>query len=273
MGTTLAKLALKDAINELVVKVHLTGHEALAAAHQVWQAVEQNLAVEVVIDDPALRELFSHVLAVEEMLRRVRSQAQSILKVGQAIVPPHGVAAKLRELQDAALEAGGETPGAEILQEDLEDASQAVVEATERLRKRLNSDVFAVVEDRFRIHSVLREDLREGLRWRAVADRKRRDLVSNSRAISLSGLNSAGMNDGDALLREATAHVVAIEEKVLSRLLKLKAESVEAVQAPWRALLQIQAEFFMSQAAVWSPVTGSFVECGVLRDRHAITAI
>lgn len=206
------------------------------------------------------------------MLRRVRSQAQSILKVGQAIVPPW-CRSEIERIAGCCIGSRRRDTWSEILQEDLEDASQAVVEATERLRKRLNSDVFAVVEDRFRIHSVLREDLREGLRWRAVADRKRRDLVSNSRAISLSGLNSAGMNDGDALLREATAHVVAIEEKVLSRLLKLKAESVEAVQTPWRALLQIQAEFFMSQAAVWSPVTGSFVECGVLRDRHAITAI
>eukprot|EP00439_Symbiodinium_sp_Y106_P068806 s525_g11.t1 len=78
----LSRLALKDALLELEIVARKTRDASSAAVLQLFQSAEKRLGVEVDIPDPAQRNLFQiHVLAVEELLSQVRSQAMATLEV------------------------------------------------------------------------------------------------------------------------------------------------------------------------------------------------
>ncbi|CAJ1347524.1 unnamed protein product, partial [Effrenium voratum] len=104
--TKLSRLALKDALLELEIAARKTRDASSSAVLQLFQSAEKRFGLEVEIPDPALRNLFQlHVLAVEELLAQVRSQALATLEAIELwSLPPLGRAAPaLRVLSDCEL--------------------------------------------------------------------------------------------------------------------------------------------------------------------------
>jgi len=259
--SALSKLALKEAMLEFEATVRKTRDASSAAALLLWHSAERRLGLEVDIDDPALRGLFSvHVLAVEDLLSRVRSQAEaSLAAVGIWSQPPLGaVCSGLRLL-------GSEGKGDADLGEagsDLIEADAAMGEASSRFTERLGREVFAVIDERLALHGEVREDVRERQRWRSSAAASLKDVAwlrkgsKGSGLRALSGRSSSSvLEDSEGKLLETMQMNADFDERLLQRLTNLQAESVDAVRRPWAALLQIQAEYFMAQQAIWAPLS------------------
>lgn len=264
----LSKLALKDAIHELEATVRRTAAASSAAAHQLRQSAEKKLGLEVGINDPAQKDLFSiHVVAVEDLLFRVRSQAEATLAAAEQFGRSDlgSTAAWLRPLGFSdAMEDGS----AEALECELLDAGRATVVARTRLESRLREEVLEVLDQRLEVHMQVREDLRESQKWTADAVRLRRDVAhlkrgSLSKSLrSLSGRSSScSQEEANARLLETLQKVGELDGRVLAALLEMQTDSVDAVRTPWAALLQISAEYFMAQQAAWGPLSVAFQEC------------
>lgn len=265
---TLSKLALKDAIHELEATVRRTAAVSSAAAQQLWQSAEKRLGLEVAINDPALRELFGlHVIAVEDLCVRVRSHAEATLAAAEEFgrTDLGSTAAWLQplELSDA------KEPGSdEALEFELLDASRAATVARTRLESRLREEVLDVLDRRLEVHAQVREDLRESQRCSAAVEMLRRDVAHLKKGSAASGLralsgrsSSVCQEEANARLLEALHKVGEVDSRVLSALLEMQAGSVDAVRRPWAALLQISAEYFMAQQALWGPLGAAFQDC------------
>lgn len=280
----ITKLALKDAVLELEATVRRTRDVSSIAVMQLWQSAERKLGFEVGIDDPALRDLFGvHVLAVEELISRVRAQAESALAAADVFgeVQLFPTAAVLRPLchvpmPDVSCNGGsGASVGGprsvapiQALEAELLDADQAVIVARERLESRVRSEVLDVLDLRLATHEAIREDVRERHKAYATAERLRRDVAwlkkgssGSSGLRALSGRSASGtLDEAENRLREAMQTVNDLDVQMLSRLLELETGSVDAVRQPWASLLQIQAEYFLAQQAAWSHLGGAFQE-------------
>jgi len=96
----------------------------------------------------------------------------------------------------------------------------------------------------------------------------RRDLAwLRKGSVGSSGLKSLGSSTPDGPVREAekrlteaAVRLAARDEQLLERLSRLSMLSVEVARGPWATLTQIQAEFFMSQQAIYRSLTAPFEE-------------
>jgi hypothetical protein len=264
-------LSIRDAITDIVAASQLSRTASRAAVQQVWHAVESSLGVEVAFEDPALRELFAvHVLAVEELCLRIRAQAVSLCAAVDTFArSPFGeLIDGLRTMR--VVTSAPRPPGAsasslpEALETEIGLSSRANVDSVERLRERTQREVIDVIEQRFRTHAALREDVRERERWHTVAQKTRQDLASLRRPPVEPGDRVRGVHPTDEAEhrhREALDHVRVIDEQMLATLLDLQASSVDAVKGPWAALLHLQADFFVAQQSTWTPLADVFEEC------------
>uniref|UniRef100_A0A7S0AD48 Uncharacterized protein n=1 Tax=Pyrodinium bahamense TaxID=73915 RepID=A0A7S0AD48_9DINO len=264
--SALSRLAFKDALLQLEATVRKTRDVSSAAMLQLWQVAEKHLGVEVEIEDPALRGLFGvHVLAVEELCNRVRTQAEATsAAVDLWSQPQVGItAAGMRLLGDLELGDG------RALDADLVDADVAAAEARARLCARLQAEVLEALDARLRQHVEVREVVRQRQRWGAYADAARRDVAwlrkeSHHPSGLAPSLRSSGpLEQAEVRLREASEQVSLLDGRLLGRLTELQEDSVAAVQRPWAALMQIQSEFFMAQQAIWAPLAATFQEFAV----------
>lgn len=261
--SVLSKLAMKDAIRELEATVRKTRDISSTAAKHFWLSAEKRLGLEVDISDPALRELFGlHVLAVEDLCGRVRIQAEAALAAAEefAQVDLGATASLLGPL--ARADSSSKALGSELL-----DAGRASLEVRGRLERRIQEEVFSVLDQRTRVHAEIREDLRERQHWNTIVERLRRDVAYSKKGSSgsgirlLSGRTSASEDEeASARLLEAMQKVGDFDGKVLASLLNLSSQSVDAVRMPWASLLQIQSEYFTAQQAMWAPLGVAFEE-------------
>mmetsp|Transcript_47950 Transcript_47950/g.104700 ORF Transcript_47950/g.104700 Transcript_47950/m.104700 type:complete len:316 (-) Transcript_47950:115-1062(-) len=268
--SVLSRLALKDALIELEATARRTRDVSNSAALQLWHLAEKRLGLEVDIDDPALRGLFGlHVLAVEELCARVRAQAEATFAAVETWCQPQlqTTASGLRLLSDS--ERGDGSALGEAVGADLQEAEAATGAARVRLLTRIQSEVYEVMDLRLREHAGIREDVRERQRWHANAVAARRDVAwarkgasgtsSGLRALNLYASNGP-VEEAEIRLREAMKYVNQLDERLLTRLMDLQAESVDVVRRPWAALVQIQSEFYMAQQAIWVPLVDTFAE-------------
>merc|ERR1719453_1421740 len=74
----------KKAGHELFVEFSASAQNTRAASSAAWNwlrlGAEKRLGLEVSIEDPALRELFGHLLQVETLLGQVRDNADSLAR-------------------------------------------------------------------------------------------------------------------------------------------------------------------------------------------------
>jgi len=267
----LSKLAFQDAVLELETTVRNAQDRSSAAVFQFWQSAEKYLGKEVEIEDPAVRGLFGlHVVMVEELLQRVRSQVEATLAAVDIWSQPSLgiVASGLR----AVCEPLGDEQLVAAVCGDIVDADRGSEVAQARLRARLQEEVCGRVDERLREHDALREAIRDRQRWRGCSAAARRDVARfrKGSAAGESGLpalmgepHTTPLEQAEARLADADRQGAEVDTRVLADLSRLGGESVDAVRLPWAALVQIQADFYTAQQSVWSSLGQS---CGELVD-------
>ncbi|CAJ1383839.1 unnamed protein product [Effrenium voratum] len=269
--TKLSRLALKDALLELEIAARKTRDASSSAVLQLFQSAEKRFGLEVEIPDPALRNLFQlHVLAVEELLAQVRSQALATLEAIELwSLPPLGRAAPaLRVLSDCEL--GDDCAVGLEVAADLKEAERSVLQARDRCIGRLSAEVFAPMDQRLHTHEQIREALRQRRRLGKFADSARlavatlrKGEVAETGLRSLSGMGGP-LEEAEARLKEDMQRASQLDEQVLLQLMQLKNTSVDVVKVPWASLVQIQAEYFMAQQVAWAPLGEAFDDYGGL---------
>eukprot|EP00927_Polykrikos_kofoidii_P066686 TRINITY_DN62243_c0_g1_i1.p1 TRINITY_DN62243_c0_g1~~TRINITY_DN62243_c0_g1_i1.p1 ORF type:complete len:340 (+),score=65.30 TRINITY_DN62243_c0_g1_i1:76-1095(+) len=267
----LSKLALRDAVLELEATVRRTRDASSAAVLQLRNSAERQLGVEVEIEDPALRGLFAlHVVAVEELCARIRSQADAAL----AAVEAWGQASFAASAEGFRflfeIDFGGGSDIGATMTADLTASDRDAKAARERLCMRIRNEVHVPIDERLRVHARLRDALRDRRRTISAQAASRRDvawlrkgnIAGASGLRSLSGRQTGGTQLEDAELRHANAmqQLSEADTHLLSSFSDLQEHSVDAVRGPWAALLQIQAEFFLAQQAIWVPLGDVFSE-------------
>lgn len=269
--SVLSKLGLKEAVLELEAVMRGTRDASSAAVLQLWQSVEKRLGLEVGIEDPAIRGLFGlHIVAVEELFARVQANSQATLRAIEIWSQPLGATATgLQLLSDS--ECGDGSALGEAVGSDLAEAGQDTSSARLRSIARIQKEVQGPMEARLRTHAAVREDVRERQKWHASATAAMKDVAwlrkgapGGSGLRALNGRSSVGaLEQANARQREAMTQVSEHDERLLSQLLELQGDSMEAVRAPWAALVQIQSEFFVAHQAIWVPLADAFREYSV----------
>ncbi|CAJ1367889.1 unnamed protein product, partial [Effrenium voratum] len=286
-----SRAKLQETLAELAA-TSLTG-AASAALRRLRQDAERKLGLEVKIEDPALRELFGHLLQVEQLLFQLRQQAVALQEATNAFAEGAGrllrraggnspagsptqegpgsgaLATKLRELSELS-----GTPREDRLGPELDKAVASVTwqtlsrspnageggSARYRLERELN-EVLQLVDGQLEQHEKLRQQIRERDCWKGAAEQCQQELAAARRGASFGASFFAGPTTAmarlDALqeqLQEAQAKMAALDTDVLAQLLEVKAEARSLVAKPWAALARIRCEFFASMAASWAPV-------------------
>lgn len=263
----LSRLAFKDAVLELGVGARKTWDVSSAAVLQLLQVAEKRLGVEVDIEDPAVESLFAlHVLAVEELCGRVRAQVDATLAAIEVWSQPQlnisSAGLKFVATASGAAERGG-TIGAQ-----LQEADEALAASKVGLHSRLMSEVCSVLDQRLQRHEAVRENVRNRKRWSVTASAARRDVarLRKDGGSSQSGLRTLGLQQtgpleqAESRLKEASEKVAELDTAILMSLMELKETSVDDVRRSWAALIQLQADFHLSQQATWATVEEAFVE-------------
>jgi len=262
----LSRLALKDAVLELGAGARKTWDVSSAAVLQLWQVAEKRLGVEVDIEDPAIEGLFAlHVLAVEELCSRVRTQADATLAAIEAWSHPYLSASsaglKLIAAASGAADRGG-TIGAE-----LQEADEAMAASKVRLHSRLQF-VCSALDQRLERHEAVREHVRNRKRWSVAAAAARRDVAwlrkegssSRSGLRTLSLRQTGPLEEAESRLKEASEKVAELDTAALMLLMELQESSINDVRRPWADLIQLQADFYLAQQATWATLEDAFVE-------------
>lgn len=78
--SALSRIALQETVAEIAASARQTRAASSVAWHWLRLGAERRLGIEVNIDDPALRELFGHLLQVEGLLGQVRAQGKALVQ-------------------------------------------------------------------------------------------------------------------------------------------------------------------------------------------------
>jgi len=78
--STVSRIAVQETISEISATARQTRAASAIAWRWIRLGTEKKLGIEVNIDDPALRELFGHLLQVEGLLGQVRSHGESLMQ-------------------------------------------------------------------------------------------------------------------------------------------------------------------------------------------------
>lgn len=87
--STVSRIALQETIAEISASARQTRDASSLAWRWLRLGAERRLGIEVNVDDPALRELFGHLLQVEGLLGEVRSQAYSLIQGTSLLAEGH----------------------------------------------------------------------------------------------------------------------------------------------------------------------------------------
>jgi len=262
----LSKLALKEAVLELETKLRNFADASSDVVLSAWHQAERQMGVEVHIEDPAIRNMFGlHVVAVEDLCHRLRSQAEATLAAAEIWNEPHlsVVACDLKLLS--------QTTGigaVQALDADLAEAATKTSAVYERLASRIETEVLNVLDTRLQQHERLRQTICTRQRWRNNASAAGRDVArlhqgaqGESGLLALDGHASASpVRYASGRLRDSALWIAKLDEEVLTGLMDMQSQSVDVVRKPWAALVQIQAEFYCAQQALWAPMALSFEE-------------
>jgi len=296
---TVAKVALKETLAELGSSAWKTSSASSQALRKLRAEAGRHLGFEVHIEDPAFRELFSHLLQTERLLSQVRDHALALSNGTKAFVScgstagfeapgllaeslsmlEHAIASDPTRFDKESRASGGETCNQEKhMTKDLVDATRACVRETMSLspnpgsarywmERRLQEEVFEVVDEQLLRHDHVRKQfrerqhLRESLvrhQWEVAAFRKSNKEVKNS-ATGLRPLSSASgpMSDAEQQMQAAQTALGTLDSDILGQLLDLQRDAHMIVARPWVALSQIRAQFFALFARHWAPVATS----------------
>lgn len=263
----LSRLALKDAVLEFGAGAQKSWDVSSAAVLQLLQVTEKRLGVEVHIEDPAIESLFAlHVLAVEELCGRVRTQMDATLAAVKVWSQPQ-LSASSAGLNLVAT-ASGAVDRAGTIGALLQEADDAMAASKVGFQSRLLSQVCSVLDQRLERHEAVRDNVRNRKRWSVAAAAARRDVVrlrkegipNHSGLRSLNLRQTASLEEAESRLQEASEKVAELDTAILMLLMELKESSVDDVRRPWAALVQLQAEFYLAQQATWVTVEEAFVE-------------
>merc|ERR1712008_86891 len=255
------------AVLELGVGAQKSWDVSSAAVLQLLQVTEKRLGVEVHIEDPAIESLFAlHVLAVEELCGRVRTQMDATLAAVKGWSQPQLSASSAGLNLVATASGAAERAGA--IGAQLQEADDAMAASKVGFQSRLLSQVCKVLDQRLERHEAVRDNVRNRKRWSVAAAAARRDVVrlrkegipNHSGLRSLSLRQTASLEEAESRLKEASEKVAELDTAILMLLMELKESSVDDVRRPWAALVQLQAEFYLAQQATWVTVEEAFVE-------------
>eukprot|EP00403_Amphidinium_massartii_P032360 CAMPEP_0178448268 /NCGR_PEP_ID=MMETSP0689_2-20121128/41886_1 /TAXON_ID=160604 /ORGANISM="Amphidinium massartii, Strain CS-259" /LENGTH=306 /DNA_ID=CAMNT_0020073427 /DNA_START=44 /DNA_END=961 /DNA_ORIENTATION=+ len=261
----LSKMALLDAVSEVEATARATWTKSTVAVHKMRQSIDQTLGREVVIKDPALKQLFQeNVVAAEDLLGKVRGRAYSFLAATEALSRESLASASgsLRPL--AAVLPEGDAKQRDVLtmlEEELDDAHHSGTVQRSHVVSQVQEQVLEVIDARLSLHAKVREDLRERDRWSSVAERTRKDCAKLRKASNKGGsglrtmLSATQAEESEDLLKIASENVARLDSELLTTLYTLGEEMLESVRKPFAALLQLEAEFYTSQQVTWASVS------------------
>ncbi|CAE8597693.1 unnamed protein product [Polarella glacialis] len=76
---------MQETLTDLAATARVTGAVSSSAIQRLRQGTEKRLGLEVSIEDPALRDLFGHLLQVEALLGQLRQQALALLDAANTL--------------------------------------------------------------------------------------------------------------------------------------------------------------------------------------------
>jgi len=296
--STVAKVAFKETLAELGSSAWKTSSASSQALRKFRSEAGRQLGFEIIIEDPAFRELFNHLLQTERLLSQVRDQALALSNGAKVLGSSGGAAGfeapgllaeSLLMLEqattiDPSSLHGGESraSGAETCNKDrqmtkaLVDATRSSVRETMSLspnpgsarywmERRLQEEVFEVIDEQLLRHDHVRnqyrerQHLRESLerhQWEVAAFRKsHKKQVKNSTSGLRPLSNASGpMSDAEQHMQAAQTALATLDSDILGQLLDLQRDAHRIVARPWVALSQIRAQFFALFARHWAPI-------------------
>ncbi|CAJ1367891.1 unnamed protein product, partial [Effrenium voratum] len=272
-----SRAKLQETLAELAA-TSLTG-AASAALRRLRQDAERKLGLEVKIEDPALRELFGHLLQVEQLLFQLRQQAVALQEATNAFAEGAGrllrraggnspagsptqegpgsgaLATKLRELSELS-----GTPREDRLGPELDKAVASVTwqtlsrspnageggSARYRLERELN-EVLQLVDGQLEQHEKLRQQIRERDCWKGAAEQCQQELAAARRGPLGVQLASFGASFF-AGPTTAMARLDALQEQLQEAQAKMAALDTDVLAQ----LLEVKAEARSLVAKPWA---------------------
>lgn len=133
------------------------------------------------------------------------------------------------------------------------------------MERRLQEEVFEVIDEQLLRHDQVRkkfrerQHLRESLErhhWELTAFRKSHKKQATNSATGLRPLsNAAGpMSDAEQQMQATQTAIATLDSDILGQLLDLQRDAHMIVARPWVALSQIRTQFFALFARHWAPV-------------------
>lgn len=255
----LSMLAVQEALQEIGAQARQSTANSQAAFQRIWHAAEKQFGIEVEMEDPALRELFRGCICVETILGQIRQQANTLANASEQLLRAPSV-----PLRQGLMSLCGDESA---IPQSFVKLGAEQEESHNHLMERLRLEVFDRIEKQIAKHEAVRDEARERQRWHLTLDSHRSELVALKQRPVGSGLRNVDGNDKAKRIEElqekmnaSMARVAALDQSVLETLLELQRSACEAVRWPWAALLQIQAEFYATQAKQWSPLADSIGE-------------
>mmetsp|Transcript_126086 Transcript_126086/g.251764 ORF Transcript_126086/g.251764 Transcript_126086/m.251764 type:complete len:400 (+) Transcript_126086:78-1277(+) len=191
---TVAKVALKETLAELGSSAWKTSSASSQALRKLRAEAGRHLGFEIKIEDPAFRELFSHMLQTERLLCQVREHALALSNGAKALASCGGAAGfeapgllmesllmleqttttdPLRARDKENTTSGGETCNkGKHMTKDIVDATRASIRETMSLspnpgsarywmERRLQEEVLAVIDEQLLRHEHVRKQFRK----------------------------------------------------------------------------------------------------------------
>eukprot|EP00747_Dinoflagellata_sp_TGD_P206892 gnl/TRDRNA2_/TRDRNA2_80525_c0_seq1.p1 gnl/TRDRNA2_/TRDRNA2_80525_c0~~gnl/TRDRNA2_/TRDRNA2_80525_c0_seq1.p1 ORF type:complete len:605 (+),score=122.32 gnl/TRDRNA2_/TRDRNA2_80525_c0_seq1:77-1891(+) len=265
----LSRAAFQDTLAELSAHARQAQTDSTSALRTLRIGAERRLGIEVKIEDPALRELFGHLLQVEELLLQVRQNGEALANGAEVLAdgPPRPLPAN----PAAALVSGdgvrGGTPqptglmGAASLSDalaavarsgaseaEVSDAASTVDQAawitlslspnaSEKgsarysMVRRLIEEVFEPIESQLAEHERIRGLLREQQNWRRMLERCQWEVVALKKSGSVSAAIASAVAGGLKPLAGGgpSARKGSAEERLQAAMAKVKSLDEEVL--------------------------------------------
>eukprot|EP00930_Biecheleria_cincta_P076450 TRINITY_DN63675_c0_g1_i1.p1 TRINITY_DN63675_c0_g1~~TRINITY_DN63675_c0_g1_i1.p1 ORF type:complete len:507 (+),score=117.70 TRINITY_DN63675_c0_g1_i1:43-1563(+) len=211
---SLSRVALQETFAELAASARSTAAASSAAIRRLRNGAERSLGIEVSIEDPALRDLFGHILQVEALLDQLKQQAAAVCNGAALLAESQSKVAWSPCMEQAGKQEQTRRPASSSLSEKLATLSPELVldgtgaelqrcldeaswttlslspnageqgSARYCLERRLQEEVLDHVEAQLRRHDDIRDRIRQRQCWQEQVAKCQVEILAIKKGVS-----------------------------------------------------------------------------------------